>query len=97
MLKLKDLLTESKPPKNPAPSVANDPHLTSRWNRPTAEGADEGGERLDEAPGGLVIANALDAIRWEARHKDPEIQKWLHPHLRKIETALKKMNRRGQR
>ncbi len=78
------------------PSVAKDPHLTSRRGRPT-EGADAGesGERLDEAPGGLVIANALDAIRWEARHKDPEIQKWLHPHLRKIETALRKMNRGG--
>ena len=78
------------------PSVAKDPWLTSRRGRPT-EGADESEERLDEAPGGLVIANALDAIRWEARHKDPDIQKWLHPHLRKIENALRKMSRPGQR
>ncbi len=81
--------------KNPAPSVANDPHLTSRWNRPTAEGADEGGERIDEAPSGAAIAAALDAIRSEARHKDRETQRWLHPHLRKIENALRKFNRSG--
>ena len=51
--------------------------------------------RIDEAPSGAAIASALDAIRSEVRHKDPDIQRWLHPHLRKIENALRKFKRSG--
>lgn len=52
-------------------------------------------DRLDEAPSEAVIAGALDAIRSEVRHKDPDIQRWLYPHLRKIDNALRKFKRSG--
>ena len=67
--------------------------LNSRDNIGEVTDGDE--EQLDEAPSGAVIAGALDAIRSEVRHKDPEIQKWLYPHLRKIENALRKFKRSG--
>ena len=70
------------------PSVADDPHLTSRQGRPTESS-------LNEAPSGAAIAAAIDAIRSEVRHKDREIQKWLHPHLRRMENALRKFKRSG--
>lgn len=92
-----DTSKPSKPPNpNRAPSVARDPWLTSRKGRPT-EGAEEGEpeERIDEAPSGAAIASALDAIRSEVRHKGPDIQKWLYPHLRKIDNALRKFKRSG--
>lgn len=52
-------------------------------------------QRINEASAPMVIANALDAIRWEARRKSPEVETWLKPYLRKIENAMKKWERSG--
>lgn len=111
MIKLKNLLSEAirkeggpgsgrkagiyTSASKPRPKPGSKPPKAPKLKQFGETAGDEDGERLDEAPSGAAIASALDAIRSEARHKDIDIQRWLHPHLRKIENALRKFNRSG--